>query len=360
VLVAAARSAHDAARRATRILEALTAPFSVADHEVFVTASIGIAVATGPADRPTDLLRDADVALYQAKANGKGCYAVFDGSMGAATLARMTLEADLWRAAEREEFVVYYQPQVELATGRVYGMEALVRWRHPQRGLVPPAEFVPVAEETGLILPLGRWVLLQACRQGRIWQDLYPADPPQVSVNLSARQFRHPDLVSEVERVLRRTGLSPRNLHLEITESTAMDDAARTAATLRALKALGVRIAIDDFGTGYSSLSYLKRFPVDVLKIDRSFVGGLGRDQNGEDAAIAHAVVGLARALGLRVVAEGIERDEQRNHLRRLGCALGQGYLYAKPLPAADASGYLAAGRGQMAPLVAWELAEVV
>jgi EAL domain-containing protein (putative c-di-GMP-specific phosphodiesterase class I) len=250
--------------------------------------------------------------------------------MNATAPDRFSLEADLWRATQRGEFLLCYQPQVELGSGRLIGMEALVRWQHSRRGLISPAEFIPLAEETGLILPIGRWVLEEACRKARKWQDRLPY-PPGVTVNLSARQFRDPNLANDVARVLRETGLRPERLTLEITETVVMEQAETTVAALRNLKQLGVQVAIDDFGKGYSSLSYLKRFPIDTLKIDKEFVGGLGQDQG--DTAISKSVVSLAHAFGLRVVAEGIEREEQLSQLRTLGCELGQGFLFSAPLP---------------------------
>ncbi len=334
VLLEDVRDARDATRVAERIAACLRAPLTLAGHEIAVTASIGIALAAAGRGRPDELLRDADLAMYRAKARGKARYEIFDASMNARALERLALEADLRRALERGQLRLHYQPQVELATGRIAGAEALARWEHPERGLVPPGEFIPLAEETGLILPLGWWALEEACRQARAWgRDAGGAAgdrPPTISVNLSARQFQQPGLAAGVARVLCKTGLDPRRLHLELTESVVMEPAEATIATLQELKAQGVRLAIDDFGTGYSSLSYLKRFPVDLLKIDRSFVAGLDRDA--EDTAIVGAVVTLARALGLAVAAEGVETAGQLARLRDLGCDLGQGRYLAEPL----------------------------
>jgi diguanylate cyclase (GGDEF)-like protein len=329
VLLQGIKCQDDAARVARRISETLEQPFRLGDHEVFLTTSIGIAIGEPGRDRPVDLLRNADIALYRAKDDGRARWAVYDPTLHAAAPERFSLESDLWRAAQRGEFRLCYQPQVELGSGRLIGMEALIRWQHPRRGLVSPAEFIPLAEETGLILQIGRWVLAEACRQAKEWQDRLP-NPPGVTVNLSARQFRDPNLVNDVARVLRETGLQPSLLCLEITETVVMEQAESTVATLRNLKALGVQVAIDDFGKGYSSLSYLKRFPIDTLKIDKEFVGGLGRDAG--DTAISKSVVSLAHAFGLRVVAEGIERMEQLRQLRTLGCELGQGYFFSAPL----------------------------
>jgi diguanylate cyclase (GGDEF)-like protein/PAS domain S-box-containing protein len=346
VLLQGIRHQEDAARVARRISETLEQPFRLGDHEVFLTTSIGIAIGVPGQDRPVDLLRNADIALYQAKDAGRARWAIFDPSLHSAAPDRFSLESDLWRAAQRGEFRLCYQPQVELGSGRLIGMEALIRWQHPRRGLVSPAEFIPLAEETGLILQIGRWVVAEACRQAKDWQDRLP-NPPGVTVNLSARQFRDPNLVNDIARVLRDTGLQPSRLCLEITETVVMEQAETTVATLRNLKALGVTVAIDDFGKGYSSLSYLKRFPVDTLKIDKEFVGGLGRDAG--DMAISKSVVSLAHAFGLRVVAEGVERMEQLRHLRTIGCELGQGYFFSAPL-SSDAAEQLILSWTQVPP----------
>jgi diguanylate cyclase (GGDEF)-like protein/PAS domain S-box-containing protein len=323
----------DAAHVAERIMAAMQAPFRLAGHEVCVSASIGIALSGGHTAEPEDLLRDADAALYRSKNRGKARYEVFDASMHARALERLQLENDLRHGIEQGDLRVYYQPIVNLGTGRITGVEALARWLHPTHGFIPPGEFIPLAEESSLILPLSRWVLSAACRQAAAWHGRYPDAPAiTVAVNLSVRQFQHPALVEEVAGVLRETGLDPRCLSLEITESMMMETAEATNAILRDLKALGVKLAIDDFGTGYSSLGYLKRFPVDTLKIDRTFVAGLGQDP--EDTAIVHAVIRLAHTLGLEVTAEGIETAAQADNLRATGCELGQGYHFAKPLPA--------------------------
>ena len=334
----------EAARASERALAAFAAPFAVGRQEIFVTTSIGIALGgSGPSGEPEDLLRAADLAMYGAKRKGKAKFEVFDPSMGAEAHARLGLENDLRRAvgAGGGEFRVFYQPKVTLGTGALFGFEALIRWEHPERGLVAPDEFIPLAEETGIIVGVGRWVLGEACRRATAWQDLYPSDPPlTMSVNLSARQFQAPGLVEDVRAALEESGLSPGCLMLEITESVVMDDAPTSAGTLAALKALGVEIAVDDFGTGYSSLAYLKRFPVDFLKIDRSFVDRIG-DPDAE--AIVAAMTDLAATLGLRVIAEGVETEEQRAKLQTLGCELAQGYLFSKPLPVPEAARILAA-----------------
>jgi diguanylate cyclase (GGDEF)-like protein/PAS domain S-box-containing protein len=329
----------DAVRVADRIRQVLKAPFVLDGRELFITTSIGIALGTSGLERPTELLRDADVALYRAKASGKSACEVFDTAMYILALERLDLEADLRRAIERGEFAVHYQPQLELPTGRIVGWEALARWRHPERGLILPSVFLSVAEETGLITPIGNLVLEEACQQAKEWQERCPATdtPLKMSVNISARQFQRPDqFVREVARVLEETELPPGSLVLEITESLIMEDAEHNIDVLGRLKDLGVRVAVDDFGTGYSNLAYLKRFPVDMLKVDKSFIDGL--EENPEDTAIVEAVVSLAHALGLRTVAEGIETTGQLDWLRALGCELGQGYYFSKPLPAHEAS----------------------
>ncbi|MDQ3928894.1 MAG: EAL domain-containing protein, partial [Chloroflexota bacterium] len=323
----------DATATAERIAAQLSAPFYVEGCEVFVTSSTGIAISTAGQDGADDLLRNADVAMYEAKNKGKNRYKVFDPSMNARAWERLQMEIDLRRALERNELTLYYQLVVDLASGAVRELEALVRWMHPQRGIVSPAEFIPVAEETGLILPIGQWVLEQACRQVKQWQDaLPPGQALRISVNLSPKQFKHHALADEIVRALKQTGLDPHSLKLEITETAAMEDAEATIATLHQLKALGIQLAIDDFGTGYSALSYLKRFPVDTLKLDSSFVEGLGRDA--ENTAIVRAILAFAKALNLTVTAEGIETPEQLRYLLELECDCGQGYHFGRPVSA--------------------------
>ncbi len=351
ILLEDVRHAGDAVRVARQITQALNAPFALEGREVFINASIGIALSTSSSERPTDLLRNADAALYRAKASGKAACEVFDAATNTLTLERLDLEADLRRAIERGELAVHYQPQLELLTGRIAGWEALVRWKHPERGLLPPPAFLSVAEETGLITQIGNLVLEEACRQAKEWQEeRHPtADTSlKISVNISARQLQHPDeLVGEVVRVLEDTALAPDTLVLEITESMIMEDAEYNVDVLSRLKDLGVRVAVDDFGTGYSNLAYLKRFPMDMVKIDKSFVDGLG--EKPEDTAIVEAVISLAHALGLRTVAEGIETTEQLKRLRDLGCEMGQGYYFSGALPAHEASGLLLATPGHHA-----------
>jgi diguanylate cyclase (GGDEF)-like protein/PAS domain S-box-containing protein len=320
----------EAATIAQRIVDVFRDPFLLEDGEVFLATSVGIAIARGADDRAQDLIRDADAAMYRAKERGKGRYEIFDEAMRADAVARLETESALRRALERGELLLHYQPAVDLATGAIRGLEALVRWQHPTRGLLAPAAFLPLAEETGLIVPIGEWVLREACTEAARWPEGLA-----LSVNLSARQLAQPDLVATVRRALAETGTDPAMLCLEITESAVMESGAATTAQLRALKSLGVRLAIDDFGTGFSSLAHLRRFPVDMLKIDGTFVAGLGREP--QDASIAAAVISLAHALGLSTVAEGVETEQQLDVLRRLGCDLGQGHLFARPQPAAEA-----------------------
>ena len=317
-----------------RLLAAIRRPLRLGNRDVVCSASIGVATAkAGDGDDgpdPGELLRNADLAMYAAKGAGRDRYALFDPAMYAGIMREAEDRAELERALARDEFVVHYQPIVDLPTSRLIGVEALVRWEHPVKGMLAPNTFIPLAEATGLIVPLGRWVLRQSCEQLSAWREEFPsAAGIRVNVNLSARQFQHEGLVEEVAGILAETGVNPHQIVLEITESLLMQDTDSTIETLGRLKDLGVRLAIDDFGTGYSSLSYLKRFPVDILKIDRSFVDGITTKQG--DATLAEAVVQLGRALQLQTVAEGIETNEQWTTLQDLGCEFGQGYLFAKP-----------------------------
>jgi diguanylate cyclase (GGDEF)-like protein len=311
---------------AERIAAELDAPFTVGGDEVFVRTSVGIALATEPGARPEALIRDADAAMYRAKERGGGVYEVFDDQMRERAVRRMETENALHRALDRGEFVMHYQPIVQMATGALHGVEALARWEHPQRGLVMPGEFIEAAEETGLIITLGAWAFEAACRQSAAW-----GGPTMMSVNLSARQCGHPDLVATFGEILRRTGADPASVCLEITETALMEDVDTSTATLSALKELGLTLALDDFGTGYSSLRALQHFPVDVVKIDRSFIAPIEHDP--QEAAIVAAVISLSHALGLRTVAEGIETIAQVDRLRALGCDLAQGFYFAKPAP---------------------------
>ncbi|UOY00479.1 sensor domain-containing protein [Blastococcus sp. PRF04-17] len=334
ILAESVADERDAEGLAERITSALAAPFDLAGEEVFVTASIGIAVSGGPDCTANNLLRDADAAMYRAKEDGRARHEVFDAGMRAGAVRRLEIVNDLHRALERDQFILHFQPQIDLQTNTLVGVEALLRWVHPDRGLVPPMEFIPIAEETGLINDLGRWVLRAACAQGREWMNTFPDNPPlTISVNLSGRQLQQSRLADEVAAALRDFDFPPELLVLEITETVLMNDTSATIATLNALKELGVRLAIDDFGTGYSSLTYLQRFPIDILKIDKSFVDGLG-GQNVEESAVARTIVALAKTLRLETVAEGVERSEHVRELQTLNCDIAQGYFFARPLDA--------------------------
>ena len=340
------------AATADRLLSALSEPFAAGgtDEQVRVTASVGIATGAAGQHDAAELLRHADVAMYAAKEAGKGRSAVFAPDMDSAIIGQLQLKAELARAVERGEFTVHYQPTVELATGRLAGVEALVRWQHPDRGLVPPLDFIPLAEQTGLIVPIGRFVLREACRQMSAWQRSYTATPPlTVSVNLSARELDEAGLVGSVRAALEDAELDPAHLVLEITESLLLVDLPTTVGTLLELRALGVRLAVDDFGTGYSSLAYLENLPVDILKIDKSFVDRIADppdglpadgDSGAQRSVMVSAISQLAHALSLEMVAEGIEAPEQVTTLRGLACQYGQGYYFARPLTA-DALGEL-------------------
>ena len=334
VVLDSVRTPEDALRAGERVLLTLSPPIDVGDRVVAVRASVGVAVASG--EWTTDeLLRNADVAMYIAKGQGKGCIRMFEPSMHDALVQRLELESQLEEAVVNNELVLHYQPIVELATGAITGFEALVRWNHPERGLLPPNEFIPLAEETGQVLPIDRWVLLQACCQARSWQrDLMGDRPFEVAVNLSTRQLEDDRVIDLVRLALEVSGLAPECLVLEVTESFVLRDEVEGARRLRALRDLGVRLAIDDFGTGYSSLSYLRTLPVDVLKIDRSFTAALG--DSDADAALVLAILRLAESLGLDAIAEGIEGEAQRDELVRLGCTQGQGWHFSKPVGARD------------------------
>jgi len=340
LLLEEVRDLSEAEEVAQRIAEALRAPIRVAEREVFVNVSIGVALGTPNATDSETLLRNADIAMYHAKTSGKGRYSVFGAGMNDQIVERVELETDLRRALALGQLQLHYQPIVSLGTGELHEVEALIRWDRPGHGLVAPAEFIPIAEETGLIVPIGRWVLQEACRQASVWNAGRASDEPLVvSVNLSARQFQDPGLLNDILNAAASADLDLRVLKLELTESVAMQDVDATVIKLRTLKALGVQLAIDDFGTGYSSLTYLKRFPVDTLKIDRSFVEGVCGAV--EDAAIVRSVVALANALQLEVVGEGIELRSQAQQLQSLGCDRGQGYFFARPQPAAAISALL-------------------
>jgi diguanylate cyclase (GGDEF)-like protein len=322
-------------RVAERLLSVLHLPFMLSNQEIFITASLGLVHSEHGTRRSAELVRDAEIALYRAKAKGRACFEVFSPSMQWYTRERVELEAQLWHALERQEFAVYYQPKVGLLSQRIEGVEALVRWRHPERGLVSPAEFIPVAEEIGLIHPLSKWILREACRQAKIWNNTKSVhEILPVSVNLSAQQFQQPGLVDQIKQILQETELNPAYLQLEITESLLIWEHEAALRILRELKNLGVQLAIDDFGTGYSNLSYLNRFPMDSLKIDRSFTSELCRDQ--KTRAIVQAIINLGHALQLTVVAEGVEKLEELKQLQELGCEQGQGYYFARPMSGED------------------------
>ena len=345
VLLEDIREPADATGVAESIAAALTKPFAVAGREHFVTASIGIALSHARAEEPGMLLRNADAAMYRAKEKGRAGYELFDEDMRARMTYRLQVEAELQAALDEDQLELWFQPQLSLPDRRLVGAEALLRWRHPERGLLAAGEFIPVAEDSGLIVPLGLWALERACRTAAGWQARWPDAPPlSVSVNLSARQLAQPRLAGAIGAILARAGVQPQDLVLEITESVLLDDADTPRATLTALRELGVQLALDDFGTGYASLAYLRRLPLSGLKVDRSFVDGLGTDP--EATAIVEAVCGIAKGMGLDLTAEGVETEEQLAELARIGYPFGQGYLFARPLPPAE---FLAFGDAAMA-----------
>jgi diguanylate cyclase (GGDEF)-like protein/PAS domain S-box-containing protein len=342
VLLDHIKDPNDAKRAAERMMKALAPPFILAGKEVFTSVSIGIALSNPAYEQPEDILRDADTAMYRAKSLGKARYEVFDADMRASVMARLQLETDLRHALERGEFRNFYQPIVALVSGEIAGFEALLRWQHPTRGLLGPSEFIPVAEETGLIRELGWWNLREACRQISEWRaGLIAHSNLTVSVNLSAKQFLQPNLVEDIRKLLVELALPPAALKLEITESTVMADPLAAVEMLQQIKSLGIRLAIDDFGTGYSSLSYLHRFPLDTLKIDRSFISVM--EEDGEGMEIARSIVPMANNLRLDVVAEGVETIQQVALLKKLQCKYGQGYYFSRPLSAEGIAALLAA-----------------
>jgi EAL domain-containing protein (putative c-di-GMP-specific phosphodiesterase class I) len=320
-----------ARRVASRLLKALEQPFELEGSQIFITGSIGIVLSTQRFTIPAEVMRDAELAMVQAKKLGKGRFELFDLSMRQHAVTRLELESRLRSALGRKEFHLHYQAIQELHTGRITGFEALLRWNPPGHAPVPPAEFIPLAEETGLIIPIGEWVLREACRQMRAWQDQHPRTPPlAINVNISSRQFTHPALVQQVARILAETGLEPDSLRLEITESTFIQNVELAARILSDLQQIGVQFQIDDFGTGYSSLSYLHQFPVNTIKIDRTFIGRIGQD--GHNAEIVRTILLLARDLGMGTIAEGIETEDQLAQLKDLDCQLGQGFFIARPM----------------------------
>ena len=316
---------------AEKIDRALRIPFKLQGYELFSTASIGIALSSQGYTKPEEIMRDADLTMYSAKEQGRARYEIFNSSLHDRAITRLQLETDMRRGIEREEFLIYYQPISCLETGKLSGFEALARWKHPTRGIVPPVEFIPVAEETGTIIPLGTWILKQACQQMKLWHEKYPQTSSlQISVNLSGKQLREPSLLEKIDSILQETGLSGKNLKLEITESSLIENMEVATQTLLEIKSRDIKLSMDDFGTGYSSLSYLHRFPVDILKIDRSFVQDI--QFNKGNYAIVKAIITLAHVLDMEVIAEGIEDPYQLEQLKFLNCEYGQGYYFAKPL----------------------------
>ncbi len=337
ILLPELSSEQQAAQVAQKLLDALSAPFQLCEQEIYVTASLGIAIYPVDGEDPEILIQHADTAMYQAKAEGRKQYHFYTLALNERLSEHLTLQNEMRRGLERQEFILYYQPQYRLSDGQFCGMEALVRWQHPERGLLLPGKFITIAEDSGLILPLGEWVLHTACAQNKQWQDLgYP--PVRVAVNISARQFRQKSLVSQIAGILAETGLEPKWLELEITESLSMENVAFSVEILQKLKSMGIRLSIDDFGTGFSSLSYLSRFSLNTLKIDRSFIAALNNHLDGQ--AIVLAIIELAQNLGLKVIAEGVETEAQLNFLRTNGCDEVQGFLLARPVSGEDLVAY--------------------
>ena len=332
---------EDAVKVGQKLLQEFTQPFIVADRKFFISASIGISLYPIDGTDTETLIKTADVAMYRVKGQGKNNYQLYNLSMDAKAFEHIALENSLRKAIDRKELTIYYQPQASLETGEITGLEALVRWQHPEFGLVPPSKFIPLAEETDLIVPLGEWVMRVACQQNKVWQDI-GLQPVPLAINLSAKQFYEKHLTHTIDEVLRTTGLDPKFLMLEITESSTMHDVDYTVSTLSVLKEMGIQIALDDFGTGYSSLSYLKRFPLDMLKIDRTFVKGVPDDR--DDAAIITAIIALAHSLENKVIAEGVETKEQLKFLKGLACDQMQGFYLSRPVPAKEIIRFLEMG----------------
>jgi EAL domain-containing protein (putative c-di-GMP-specific phosphodiesterase class I) len=343
VLLTHLASAQSAAKVAQRILESLNAPYQIDDRQVVLTASIGIALLVQDGDDVDTLLRNADTAVHAAQEKGRNTYQFYSQSMNVALAERLSLETDLRRALERSEFVLHYQPQVDIRRWEIVGVEALIRWQHPERGMVSPMTFIPLAEEVGLIDQIGQWVLRTACAQQVAW-GAYGLGEVSIAVNLSGVQFQQADLVESIRTIVRETGANPARLELELTESTAMHDAENAVVTFQQLKAMGFSLSIDDFGTGYSSLAYLKRFPIDTIKIDRAFVKDLASES--EQAAIAITIITMAHGLKLRVLAEGVETQPQLDILRDQGCDAIQGYFFSHPLPRSPREGRSRTPRG--------------
>lgn len=334
ILIENLEETNSAIAVAQEIHQSLLKPFSLNNQEFFMTVSIGIAMSELADEKPEYLLRNAHTAMYRAKQSGRGRYQVFNTAMYFSAVELLQMQTDLRIALKRQEFVLHYQPFISLKTGRIIGFEALARWNHPQRGWVSPVKFIPIAEDTGLIIPLGQWVLEEACRQLQLWQKQFPHFHPLImNVNLSGKQFSQPDLIDQLKNILATSGIAAKGLKLEITESVVMEDVDSAIAVLKEMKSLGVKLGIDDFGTGYSSLSYLSRFPTDTLKVDKSFVGRMELAGEGENVAIVRTIITLAHVLGMDVIAEGVETSQQLAKLRSLGCEYGQGYFFSKPLP---------------------------
>ncbi|MDO9515789.1 MAG: EAL domain-containing protein [Syntrophales bacterium] len=330
ILLEGIHSNEDSVRVAQRIQLLFDQPLEVNGQEIFTSVSVGIATHNGKSTSAEAMLRDADIALHRARKQGRGSYVVFDEVMHAQAVERMTLEFDLRRAVEQGQFSLVFQPIVSLTNDRIVGFETLVRWQHPKRGTILPQAFIPVAEEMGLIVPIGLFVLREACRQMKLWQDQFPSDPPlSVAVNLSSLQIRQPDLAKQVKNILKETGLTPGSLHLEITESALLENDRHTVSTLKKLKKQGVKLHLDDFGTGYSSLSYLHQFPIDVLKVDRVFVKKLDKDSG--KSGLVGSIMAMAHNRGIGVIAEGIETLSQLECLKEMECELGQGFYLARP-----------------------------
>jgi len=347
VLLSEISHPEDASVMAKKILNALTSSHSLGDTSLHITLSIGLSTYPEDGGDAETLLKNADTAMYQAKKNGRNNYQFYTKEMNIRAIERQNVEADLGFALERDEFVLHYQPKINLTTGQITGVEALVRWVHPNRGLVPPGEFIPIAEECGLIMPIDRWVLREACRQVKEWEGSGLQVVP-VSVNISSLEFRSGDFVESLSAILKGTRLDPNYVELELTETVLMRRVESANAVLRALKGIGVRLAVDDFGTGYSSLSYLKKFPIDTLKIDQSFVRDISTDP--DDAAIVTAIITMARSLKKCVVAEGVETEEQLQFLQAHGCEEAQGYYFSEPLNAKRFAILLEAGMTSFIP----------
>jgi diguanylate cyclase (GGDEF)-like protein len=333
ILLAEITHPHDAAISAKKILLSLATPHFIGDHELHIDGSIGISVYPADGEDAESLIKNADAAMYHAKENGRNNFQFFTAEMNVKVVQRQSLEASLRGALEREEFLLHYQPKVNLTTGEITSVEALIRWQPVDRELIPPAQFIPIAEDSGLIVPIGRWVMREACRQARAWQDA-GLRPVPVAVNVSAAEFRQVDFIKSICTILDETGMQARYLELELTESVLMTHARFTASMLHSLKEMGIHLAVDDFGTGYSSLSYLHEFPIDILKIDRSFISKIS--SNPDDSTIVNAIISMGKSLNHLVVAEGIETNEQMSYLQAHRCEEGQGYLFSRPLPAAQ------------------------